>query len=336
MIRYNEEILFLRQKPASWQEIAETINTKYGTAFSGNAVRKRYGRMRDKSRGVLTVAENEGNLKLVPHNILPGIWVGDAMIDLSPASPLEHVQNSPGLGKLTDDFLDKLFLGKTEERENVLVIGDIHLPFSHKLYLDFCQRMRDKYKCGAVVFIGDVFEHHALGFWPHDPSGQSAGDELSHAVEMAKKWYWAFPDAKICIGNHDERYFRQAFKAGIPTNYLKSYNEVFHCPEGWQWAYTHQIGEVLYTHGTGYTGQNAAARVAIESMSSVVIGHTHSWGGVQWVGTPGKSIFGLNAGCGVDISTYPMQYAAHMRRIPVLGCGVVIDNGKNAYFERMI
>lgn len=332
---HNLDIINLRDTtPHHWDAIADMINAKYGTGYSGNAVRKRYARLKGKTE--------------IPIAFPPGQAAGkfaNAIIDFSsafrtipPGAKINSCEINYGdcTTELDADLVNDFFRKVTAVSGNVLVIADIHLPFTHKLYLDFCRRTRDKYQCENVVFIGDVFEHHALGFWPHDPSGHSAGDELSRAIEAARPWYDAFPVAKICIGNHDERYFRQAFKAGIPTDYLKSYNEVFMCPSGWQWAYSHQIGDVLYTHGTGYSGQNAAIKVAMESMSSAVIGHTHSWGGVQWVGTPGKAIFGLNVGCGVEGGSYPMQYAAYMRRVPVLGCGVVVDGGNNAYFERMI
>lgn len=46
-------------------------------------------------------------------------------------------------------------------------------------------------------------------------------------------------------------------------------------------------------------------------------------------------IFGLSTGCGIDEAAYAFAYGGEMRRKPVLGCGVIVDEGKAAYFIPM-
>lgn len=353
---HNQYILALRDLDGhDWATIAKMVNSKYGAQFTPNAARKRYGRLKGRYNDKRQ-KQMAGSYHATIPNELPSGWEVEVVETPNINNLRSHIAevarrngitvtsckwNSSPTGDISSEAGERLakeFFHSVgiKSTKNTLVIGDLHLPFIHKDYLAHCQRVQEKYNCDEIVFIGDVFESHALGFWPHDPSGMSAGSELSQAIASAQPWYKAFPVAKICIGNHDERYFRQAFKAGIPTAYLRGYNEVFKCPDNWNWQHGHTMDNVLYAHGTGYTGKDAAMRVASESMMSAVIGHTHSWGGVQWIGTHNAAIFALNVGCGVDESAYPMRYAAHMRRKPVLGCGVVLDSGRVAHFEPMV
>ena len=46
------------------------------------------------------------------------------------------------------------------EKSRVLVIGDIHLPFERKDYLQFCKDTYKEYQCNRVVFIGDIIDSH--------------------------------------------------------------------------------------------------------------------------------------------------------------------------------
>ena len=43
---------------------------------------------------------------------------------------------------------------------NVLVIGDLHEPFSLDKYLEFCIAKYHEFDCTEVVFFGDVIKNH--------------------------------------------------------------------------------------------------------------------------------------------------------------------------------
>lgn len=213
------------------------------------------------------------------------------------------------------------------------IIGDVHLPFAHPNYLRFCRDVFESWMVNCIVFIGDVVDAHALSFWDTDPNGHSAEDEAVKASEELKHWVEAFPSAKVCIGNHDERSFRKARKSGIPDRYIRSYEEVYESP-GWSWDTAHFIDGVMYTHGTGMGGKDAAINYAIAKRQSIVIGHTHAWGGVKFHCNEMSRIFGMNVGCGIDCNAYAFAYGKHLPHRPTLGCGIVLD-GVNAYFEPM-
>jgi hypothetical protein len=213
------------------------------------------------------------------------------------------------------------------------VVGDLHLPFTHPMYLRFCQDTFQQWNVNHVHFTGDVVDGHALGFWDTNPNGMSANDEADEALEQLKTWRKAFPKATVSIGNHDERHFRSARKAGIPDRYIRDYSEVFYTPD-WKWDVSHVIDNVLMEHGTGTSGKDAAINRAVQKRMSCVIGHVHCYAGVKWHSNDTSRIFGLNAGCGIDVNQYAFEYGKPFPIRPTLGCGIILD-GNYAYFEVM-
>jgi hypothetical protein len=213
------------------------------------------------------------------------------------------------------------------------IVGDLHLPWAHPLYLDFCRDTFDAWNCDKIVFIGDIVDHHCLSFHDTDPNGKSAEDEADWAESEVANYYREWPRAKVTIGNHCERHLRSARKAGIPDRYIRTYKELWNTPK-WDWKPEHIIEGVLYEHGTGSSGKDAALNRAMAKRMSLVQGHVHSWGGCKFHTNPTSVIFGLNVGCGIDIDAYCFAYGRPFANRPTLGCGVVLD-GEDAYFELM-
>jgi hypothetical protein len=201
------------------------------------------------------------------------------------------------------------------------------------MYWRFCQDIFAAWQVDRIVFAGDIVDLHALSFWDHDPNGMSAEGEAVASTPIVKKWHRTFEGADVCIGNHDERHYRVARKAGMPDRYMKSYAEVWDTPT-WNWRFSHIIDGVLFEHGTGTSGKDAAINLAIQKRCSTVIGHVHSYAGVKWHANPHNAIFGLNVGCGIDCKAYAFAYGKAFPVRPVLGCGIVID-GYEAHFEPM-
>lgn len=209
--------------------------------------------------------------------------------------------------------------------KNVLVIGDTHEPFCRDGYLEFCIQTQKDYNCGTVVHIGDLVDNHAISYHESDADGRSAGDEYKLALSACDKWYKAFPEAYICIGNHDRLPFRKAFTAGLPKNWLKSYQEMFNSPKGWKWDFVHEINGVIYQHGTGLSGEMASINAARENRQSTVIGHLHTVTNTRFLASQKDLIFGMSVGCGIDHTKYAFAYGRENTRKPVLSCGVVLN-----------
>lgn len=206
----------------------------------------------------------------------------------------------------------------------VLCIADIHAPFTHPRYREFCKDLKKKYRTNTTVFIGDVTDQHALSFHEHDPDGMSPGQEKIAAKKEVAAWYKAFPVAKVCIGNHDARTIRMARKAGLPMDEIKDFATTWGTPK-WDWGWEHIIDNVLYTHGTGLSGVNAALRLGQARGRSTVIGHLHKNAGCLWTRSQDKRIFGLNVGCGIDLHSYAFDYGKFFTEKPMLGAGIIVD-----------
>lgn len=213
------------------------------------------------------------------------------------------------------------------------IVGDLHEPFTHPMYLDFIQDTFAEWGVEQVHFAGDVADAHAISDWDSDPSGLSAGDEFLRCAERIVEWHDTFPRATVSIGNHDERQFRKARKNGIPDDYLKPYAELWRTPT-WTWEFSFRTDGVLLEHGTGSSGKDAAINRAVAKRTSLAMGHVHTYAGVKWHSNDTSRIFGLNVGCGIDCRSYAAAYGRDFPIRPVLGCGIVID-GEYAYFEPM-
>ena len=207
---------------------------------------------------------------------------------------------------------------------NVLVIPDLHEPFSRDGIIEHCREVQERYKCGTVVNIGDEVDLCALSVWEKDPDGLSAGSEYIEALKQMKNWYRVFPACKIAIGNHSERMFRLARTAGIPKGMIKSYQEIWEAPSGWEWATSWEINDVLYTHGTGSSGLKAAITRAMQVRQCVVIGHVHTEANIIYSASSKDLIWAMMVGGAIDDKSYAAAYAKENVKKSIVGCGVVL------------
>lgn len=216
----------------------------------------------------------------------------------------------------------------------VLAIGDQHRPFEHPDYFEFILDTKRRFRIDTMINMGDEWDQAGLSRYDKDPDGLSPGDERLDALAASQKWYKRFPDMIVLESNHGVRPFKTAFRAGIPSAYMKSYQEFTEAPKGWEWFHRYMIDGVLYFHGEPFSGKDAAMNAAQKNRSSCVIGHVHAFGGVQYHKSHKDEIFGLNVGCGIDDTAYPFKYAQNNAARPTLGCGVIID-GREAFFVPM-
>lgn len=207
----------------------------------------------------------------------------------------------------------------------VLVVPDLHIPFHHPDALEFLKAVVAKYNPKEVVNLGDFEDWHSINMHEHDPDGLSAGDELEQIRKQARPFFKLFPKTKMCTSNHGSLPFRRAFKFGLPSELIKSYKEILQAPKGWEWADNWEIDGVIYEHGDPFSGQNAALKAAEQNMQSTVIGHVHSFAGIQYSANSRHLIFGFNAGCLINKDAYAFEYAKKIKRKPIVGCGLVTN-----------
>ena len=178
--------------------------------------------------------------------------------------------------------------------------------------------------------IGDLVDNHSISYHEHDPDGWSPKEEMKLVDVYLKPWFKAFPKVKLCRGNHDNLVDRKGKTVGLPRRCFKPYREIWNLPDEWEDGFEWEIDDVLYKHGTGYSGKFSHAQAAIDARQSCVIGHVHSAAGIEWIANSKQIIFGMNVGWGGSRSSYAFAYGKDFRRKPIVSCGLVTDDGMNA------
>ena len=211
---------------------------------------------------------------------------------------------------------------RESEARNVLVIGDLHEPFCLDGYLDFCIEQYEIWNCNKVVFIGDIVDNHYSSFHEIDIEAEYTGkQELEVAIKRIARWYKAFPEANVVLGNHDRMIMRKAQTSLIPSKWIKSYKEVLEVPN-WNFVDRLVIDDVQYIHGEAGTSRSKCRA----DMMNTVQGHLHTQCYIEHYVGQNFRVFGMQVGCGIDFSSYAMAYAKYGKK-PAIGCAVVLNNG---------
>lgn len=233
------------------------------------------------------------------------------------------------------DYCRGLQRYKEQADKPILVFSDPHTPFDHKRFPEFLRDTYKKYGCGRVICLGDTVDNHAISNHSTEACALGAYSELDLAISRLKVYAAYFPDVIYFIGNHDCRPERIAGQLGIGTRYLKDMHEVLELPEGWV-CYGDEaiIDGVLYSHGIDAAGKNGAINKAQRERMSVVVGHSHAYGGCNYSANKRDTVFGLNVGCGIDENAYAFVYGKHAKNRVTLGCGIVY-NPEHAEFVPM-
>jgi len=222
-----------------------------------------------------------------------------------------------------ETLINQLKQKMKSERNNVLVIPDLHAPFTKTGFLEHCKKVYEDYNCSDVIILGDEVDHHYSSFHDSCPDGDGAMRELNQAIAVLKGYYEAFPSAVVTVGNHTNIIARKMFSAGLSKRWMRDYAEVLEVPN---WTFTDSFFKdgVYYCHGQG---RKAKQRMIKEGVS-VVQGHWHydSEIGFQY-NYLGEVKFYMQLGCGIDADSYAMAYAKNFGT-PNLNCGVVAGNGK--------
>jgi len=217
----------------------------------------------------------------------------------------------------------------TKVENRVLCIGDLHEPFCLDGYLEFCKKTYAENNCNRVVFIGDIIDNHYSSYHESSADGMGGKYELNKAIDKLAKWYKAFPDADVTLGNHDRIIIRKAQTSNIPSMWIKEFGEVLNTPN-WRFVTDVYIDGVRYVHGD----KSGKPRTAVKrDMVSTVSGHYHTDMYCEWMFGKTRAIFALAVGCGIDSSSYAMGYMQGGKK-EAIGVGVIIG-GHTAFNVKM-
>jgi metallophosphoesterase superfamily enzyme len=206
-------------------------------------------------------------------------------------------------------------------KNNVLVIGDIHEPFTLDGYLEFCLEQYHKHECNEVVFIGDIIDNLYASYHETPTCAMGGDNELELAIKKLAKWYEAFNKATVIIGNHDRLIMRKAQTSNIPSKWIKSYKEVLEVPN-WNFTERYVKDDVQFLHGEGGTARTKCRA----DMMNTVQGHLHTQCYIEHYVGQNFRVWGMQVGTGINHESYAMAYAKAGKK-PAVACAVVKDNG---------
>lgn len=217
----------------------------------------------------------------------------------------------------------------------VLVIPDLQIPYHHRDAFEFLANLSDYTGPDEVICVGDEVDQYMLSAYDHSPNAQSAGDEYKATIKYMSHLYELFPEVKVCTSNHTGRVLKKAARAGIPKDYLKTIKEFMQAPKGWNWQDRWTIDGVRYEHGDDVSGLVPHRTAAIQNRVSTVIGHHHSSSGIHYISNAENMIFGMNAGCLVDMDTVAFEYSKTHKTKGTLTAAVV-DKGIPRLFPMIL
>jgi hypothetical protein len=225
------------------------------------------------------------------------------------------------------------------EPSRYLILSDLQCPMENIKALSFCKELKKHYRIPDenVLNCGDEVDQYWGGMWKKDiNAGHTALSEIKETKEKFKPWYEAFPKMKIAISNHGTRWQRKALESEIPEVLLRRYEEVLGCPKGWVWKKTWKVDckhPFLVEHGDRYGGPFPHVQAALNKGMSTALGHHHTKAGIEFINTTaphlegGMKLWGMVTGCLIDPTSYAFAYGKDHQRQPMLGTGVVVNDG---------
>jgi hypothetical protein len=259
------------------------------------------------------------------------IALEQARITFKSKEPVKESSKQLVLRLIKPESPRRFKVNKDYDLNNVIFLPDLHAPFIKQGVLEFCLEQQDKYRCGTVIFAGDIIDGHAWSYHEHDVDGMSVGAELSAAKIQLEEWFRAFPKAISLMGNHDLLIQRKAKTIGLSQQFIKGFGDVLAAPKTWEFKLEHTFHNVLYKHGS----VGDAFKVAKESRISTCQGHFHSKTFVQWSVSEKDSIFGLQVGWGADRHEYAFDYGKSFTSKPIISCGLILDKGTTPIVKLM-
>jgi len=229
-----------------------------------------------------------------------------------------------------DDELNReLVMSRRKDNNSILVIADLHFPYTYKGTLDFVADTVRKEKVDRVVINGDLTDSYNFSTYSKSLGSDDVVLELKQLRKMVKKLGKIIPSYIITDSNHDARLWRKAKVAGIPREVLLPYIKLIGAEDlDWklvpeynltvdatreQWHFTHHLsGSVL----NAANGMN----------TNVVLSHKHTVQGIQRAVGVRSDYWGCDTGCLIDEKSYAFSYQKLSQRKPALGA-LLIQEG---------
>lgn len=217
-------------------------------------------------------------------------------------------------------------MGLRTKNKCILIISDTHFPYCHEDTLAFLEAIRSAYKPDRVVHIGDEIDLHSISYHEPNPDLASPAEEFRLAIEYLETLYKMFPKVDLIESNHGSLVYRKAMTAGLPSQVIKSYNEILQAPKGWRWHFDLTInasdGQPIYfCHGKTATHGGLSKSMGM----SCVQGHYHEkFEIIYWANSLGL-YWDMRVGCLVNDDSLAFAYNNTNLKRPIIGTGIIID-----------
>lgn len=216
---------------------------------------------------------------------------------------------------------------KNHNNSSILVISDLHAPYTHVDTVSFLTAIKKKYNPTRVILTGDEADYHAISFHDHDADLDSPGVELEKAIEVLKPLYKLFPIAEVLESNHGSLVIRKALATGLSRKFFKGPGEILEAPKGWSWHFDIVVNLPDNTKCYFHHSKGANIKKNSQSMGcSFVQGHHHESFEIQYWGNPDALLFGMTVGCLVDPKSLAMAYNKNNLKRPIIGCAVIVNS----------
>jgi predicted MPP superfamily phosphohydrolase len=209
---------------------------------------------------------------------------------------------------------------------NILVVPDLHIPFMHKNTISFIKKALKENKIDEVIFTGDVVDFYTFSRYDKHPDAMNSRQEIEKAKKILKQLVAIIPKAKICIGNHEMRLYKQAAAAGFYSDIVKSLNSILDLPKTWVFGEKFEVDGIIFTHGDGASGRGAAFKLIEKYRKPCVIGHLHGQFTITYLNNGVTTCWACVAGCMVDTDSYAMAYGKYSNDKPI--CGLTLIKNK--------
>lgn len=215
-----------------------------------------------------------------------------------------------------------------------MVLSDLQIPFEAEHALEWCAYLKRHYRIPEhnVLCVGDEVDEFHGSDYPKTPEYEhTIVGEIKESREKIKQWGDVFPYMRIATSNHMLRWIKKAANAGIPSQLLHTHKDIFQCPPGWVWDEEWLIKTkhpFKMFHGMHLSGKTPYRMSAEYASISTLFGHLHSSPGICHIKTFDKHIWSMNTGCLINPERYAFKYEKYNKFKPVMGCGLVFDEGR--------
>lgn len=203
-----------------------------------------------------------------------------------------------------------------ERTTQVLVLGDIHIPYHNIPALECALKEGQRRGCKIILLNGDTLDFYRLSRFQKDPRKRGAKDEIARANQLLDAIDELFPKARKILkyGNHDERYDHY-LQLNAPEIYQLvaekcALEKLLELEErGWEVVADKRpiyLGELPVIHGHEYPTPvlgpvNAARGLFLRAKDCAMVNHHHQTSEHTETSIKGKMITTWSLGCLCDL-----------------------------------